>query len=65
MLQGVARAVVHDGESSHTVAAALSKHPNEFSGYAKMVAAGEAGGTLDMSFPHSDGRGVYAARATR
>jgi len=48
VLSGVTRAVVFDVESGHTVADALSKHPNAFSElYVNMVAAGEAGGILD------------------
>ena len=47
-LSDVTRAVVFDVESGHTVADALSKHPNAFSElYVNMVAAGEAGGILD------------------
>ena len=47
-LQAVTRQVVFDVESGHTVADALSKHPNAFSDlYVNMVAAGEAGGILD------------------
>lgn len=48
VLAEVTRAVVFDVESGHTVADALSKHPNAFSElYVNMVAAGEAGGILD------------------
>ncbi|MBL8959071.1 MAG: type II secretion system F family protein [Gemmatimonadetes bacterium] len=48
VLSEVTRAVVFDVESGHTVADALSKHPNAFSElYVNMVAAGEAGGILD------------------
>jgi type IV pilus assembly protein PilC len=48
VLQEVTKAVVFDVESGHTVADALSKHPNAFSElYVNMVAAGEAGGILD------------------
>jgi type IV pilus assembly protein PilC len=48
VLSDVTRAVVFDVESGHTVADALSKHPNAFSElYVNMVAAGEAGGILD------------------
>ena len=47
-LQEVTRQVVYDVESGHTVADALSKHPQAFSDlYVNMVAAGEAGGILD------------------
>ena len=47
-LAAVTRQVVFDVESGHTVADALSKHPNAFSDlYVNMVAAGEAGGILD------------------
>lgn len=48
VLQAVTRQVVFDVESGHTVADALSKHPNAFTElYVNMVAAGEAGGILD------------------
>lgn len=47
-LAAVAREVVFDVESGHTVADALAKHPKAFSDlYVNMVAAGEAGGILD------------------
>jgi type IV pilus assembly protein PilC len=47
-LAAVTREVVYDVESGHTLADALSKHPNAFSQlYVNMVAAGEAGGILD------------------
>ena len=47
-LGGIMRKVVFDVESGNTVADALSKHPQAFSGlYVNMVAAGEAGGILD------------------
>jgi type IV pilus assembly protein PilC len=47
-LKDVTMSVVFDVESGHTVADALSKHPNAFSElYVNMVAAGEAGGILD------------------
>ena len=47
-LAGIMRKVVFDVESGNTVADALSKHPQAFSGlYVNMVAAGEAGGILD------------------
>src|ERR687895_1578888 len=47
-LKDVARQVVYDVESGHTVADALGKHPKAFSDlYVNMVAAGEAGGILD------------------
>src|SRR4030043_99936 len=42
------RGVVSDGESGHTLADSLRKHPKAFSDlYVNMVAAGEAGGILD------------------
>ncbi len=48
VLAAVTREVVYDVESGHTLADALSKHPNAFSQlYVNMVAAGEAGGILD------------------
>src|SRR5437879_3920899 len=47
-LSEVTKAVVYDVESGHTLADALDKHKNAFSGlYVSMVAAGEAGGILD------------------
>ena len=47
-LGGIMRKVVFDVESGNTVADALSRHPQAFSGlYVNMVAAGEAGGILD------------------
>ncbi|GIW52658.1 MAG: type II secretion system protein F [Gemmatimonadales bacterium] len=48
ILAAVTKEVVYDVESGHTLADALSKHPNAFSQlYVNMVAAGEAGGILD------------------
>ncbi len=48
VLAGVTKEVVYDVESGHTLADALSKHPNAFTElYKNMVAAGEAGGILD------------------
>src|SRR3990172_9364196 len=48
ILSGVTREVVYDVESGHTLADALSKHPNAFTElYKNMVSAGEAGGILD------------------
>jgi type IV pilus assembly protein PilC len=48
VLSGVTREVVYDVESGHTLADALSKHPNAFAElYKNMVSAGEAGGILD------------------
>jgi type IV pilus assembly protein PilC len=48
VLSGVTKEVVYDVESGHTLADALSKHPNAFAElYKNMVAAGEAGGILD------------------
>lgn len=48
VLAAVTREVVYDVESGHTLADALSKHPNAFTQlYVNMVAAGEAGGILD------------------
>jgi type IV pilus assembly protein PilC len=48
VLAAVTREVVYDVESGHTLADALSRHPNAFSQlYVNMVAAGEAGGILD------------------
>jgi len=47
-LSDITRKVVFDVESGNTVADALGKHPQAFSGlYVNMVAAGEAGGILD------------------
>ena len=47
-LSEITRKVVFDVESGNTVADALGKHPQAFSGlYVNMVAAGEAGGILD------------------
>ncbi len=47
-LSGVTKEVVYDVESGHTLADALSKHPNAFTElYKNMVSAGEAGGILD------------------
>ncbi len=48
ILSEVTKQVVYDVESGHTLADALDKHKNAFSGlYVNMVAAGEAGGILD------------------
>jgi type IV pilus assembly protein PilC len=48
VLSEIMRKVVFDVESGNTVADALGKHPQAFSGiYVNMVAAGEAGGILD------------------
>jgi type IV pilus assembly protein PilC len=48
VLSGVTKEVVYDVESGHTLADALSKHPNAFTElYKNMVSAGEAGGILD------------------
>ena len=48
-LAAVVRQVVFDVESGNTVADAMRKHPKAFSDlYANMVAAGEAGGILDV-----------------
>ncbi|HUQ46653.1 MAG TPA: type II secretion system F family protein [Gemmatimonadaceae bacterium] len=48
VLSDIMRKVVFDVESGNTVADALGKHPQAFSGlYVNMVAAGEAGGILD------------------
>ena len=48
-LQAVVREVVFDVESGNTVADAMRKHPKAFSDlYTNMVAAGEAGGILDV-----------------
>ncbi len=48
VLADIMRKVVFDVESGNTVADALGKHPQAFSGlYVNMVAAGEAGGILD------------------
>ena len=48
VLAAATRDIVFDGESGHTVADALAKHPKAFSElYVNMVAAGEAGGILD------------------
>jgi type IV pilus assembly protein PilC len=48
-LQQVTRAVVFDVESGATVADAMRQHPKAFSDlYTNMVAAGEAGGILDV-----------------
>jgi type IV pilus assembly protein PilC len=48
ILSRVTKEVVYDVESGHTLADALSKHPNAFTElYKNMVAAGEAGGILD------------------
>lgn len=48
-LAGVVREVVFDVESGNTVADAMKKHPKAFSDlYVNMVAAGEAGGILDV-----------------
>jgi type IV pilus assembly protein PilC len=48
-LSGVTRDVVFDVESGNTLADALRKHPKAFSElYVNMVAAGEAGGILDV-----------------
>src|SRR4030081_897639 len=45
VLADVTRQVVYDVESGHTLADALRKHPQAFSGlYVKMVARGEGGG---------------------
>ena len=47
-LSDVTRQVVYDVESGNTLADALGKHPNAFTGlFVNMVAAGEAGGILD------------------
>ncbi|MFQ5703395.1 MAG: type II secretion system F family protein [Gemmatimonadales bacterium] len=47
-LSNVTKQVVYDVESGNTLADALDKHKNAFSGlYVNMVAAGEAGGILD------------------
>src|SRR5574341_793796 len=47
-LAAVTKEVVYDVESGHTLADALSKHPNAFTElYKNMVSAGEAGGILD------------------
>ncbi|MEO7084490.1 MAG: type II secretion system F family protein [Gemmatimonadaceae bacterium] len=48
-LKDVTRQVVFDVESGNTVADALRKHPKAFTDlYVNMVAAGEAGGILDI-----------------
>jgi type IV pilus assembly protein PilC len=48
ILSATTKEVVYDVESGHTLADALSKHPNAFSAlFVNMVAAGEAGGILD------------------
>jgi type IV pilus assembly protein PilC len=48
-LSAVVREVVFDVESGNTVADAMRKHPKAFSElYTNMVAAGEAGGILDV-----------------
>ena len=48
-LSAVVRSVVFDVESGNTVADAMRKHPKAFSDlYTNMVAAGEAGGILDV-----------------
>ena len=48
-LAAVVREVVFDVESGNTVADAMRKHPKAFSDlYTNMVAAGEAGGILDV-----------------
>lgn len=48
-LSAVVREVVFDVESGNTVADAMRKHPRAFSDlYTNMVAAGEAGGILDI-----------------
>lgn len=48
-LQAVTRAVVYDVESGATVADAMRAHPKAFPDlYVNMVAAGEAGGILDV-----------------
>jgi len=47
-LSDVTKQVVYDVESGNTLADALAKHPNAFTGlFVNMVAAGEAGGILD------------------
>ena len=47
-LSDTTKLVVYDVESGNTLADALEKHPNAFSGlFVNMVAAGEAGGILD------------------
>ena len=49
VLANVVRQVVFDVESGNTVADAMRKHPKAFSElYTNMVAAGEAGGILDI-----------------
>jgi len=48
-LRGVIRDVLYDVESGNTLADALDKHPKVFTKlYVNMVAAGEAGGILDI-----------------